>query len=350
MAASGRYSLLVYSSVAVIAGTLIMLGIVRASAPTGMSRDQSAQMRAPYSGLETQPIVERFAFVPYGALSRREVPLETAALRPEIAPEPTPGEESTLPWATEILSKEPEPEPSWQSTWVPALKLPWQSSPRRPARRMYTLKERLAEISTPATARLAVKFEAAKVPFPPAEIALIAIKDQKSLELHARGQDGGWKLVHRYRVLAASGGIGPKLQRGDKQVPEGLYAISFLNPNSAYHLSLRVNFPNAFDRQMAVKDARKDLGGDIMIHGKDLSAGCLAVGDEAVEEVFLLTARTGLSKVKLIIAPTDLREKPIPQVASGRPEWVPKLYTEIASAMSDFKQPPAPSLLSLFWK
>jgi murein L,D-transpeptidase YafK len=61
-------------------------------------------------------------------------------------------------------------------------------------------------------------------------------------------------LIHRYPLLAASGVAGPKLRQGDKQVPEGVYGISFLNPNSRYDVSLRVNYPNAFDRQMAAKD------------------------------------------------------------------------------------------------
>ena len=102
-------------------------------------------------------------------------------------------------------------------------------------------------------------------------MSLVAIKDEKILELYARSADGTWKFVYRYTVLAASGGMGPKLKQGDKQVPEGVYAISLLNPNSRYHVSLRVNYPNAFDREMAAADGRENLGGDIMIHGKAAS-------------------------------------------------------------------------------
>lgn len=101
---------------------------------------------------------------------------------------------------------------------------------------------------------LAETFETAKAAWPPAEFGLVAIKDEKILELFARSNGGGWKLIHRYPLLAASGVAGPKLRQGDKQVPEGVYGISFLNPNSRYDVSLRVNYPNAFDRQMAAKD------------------------------------------------------------------------------------------------
>ena len=128
----------------------------------------------------------------------------------------------------------------------------------------------------------------------------------------------------------------------------GVYGISYLNPNSAYHLSLGVNYPNAFDRDMAAKDGRKNLGGDIMIHGKNVSSGCLAVGDEPAEELFVLAAEVGTENVKVVIAPTDFRRNGTVSLPKG-PDWVPKLYAEIASAMSPYKAPPsAPSLLSLW--
>jgi len=223
-----------------------------------------------------------------------------------------------------------------------------QAAPPRPTPQSAALTKRLAEISPGANARLVRKFEAAEAPWPPHEIALVAIKDEKFLELFARPENGEWKFIHRYPVLAASGGPGPKLRQGDKQVPEGIYGISFLNPNSRYHVSLRVNYPNAFDRQMAEAEGRTKLGGDIMIHGKAVSAGCLAVGDPAAEELFVLAANVGIENIKVIIAPTDFRRRDLPTVEAGQPKWLPKLYTEIAAAMSEFKSPPRISLLSFF--
>jgi hypothetical protein len=219
------------------------------------------------------------------------------------------------------------------------------------------LKQRIAEIGPEASGRLVEKFAAATAPWPPAQIGLITIKDEKALDLYARSGGGRWKFVFRYRLLASSGVSGPKLRQGDRQIPEGIYGISFLNPNSHYHVSLRVNYPNAFDRRMATRDGRKDLGGDIMIHGKNASAGCLAIGDEAAEEVFVLAEKVGLRNVKLIIAPTDFRQHalPAPPPATA-PQWVPALYTEVAHAMADFDAPaekPAPKsegLLSFIWK
>ena len=247
-----------------------------------------------------------------------------------------------------------------ESWWVEVKELPTSSSKLRQqnsrtlfdsankaAGTPYTLKKRLAEISPTALHRLKAKFQSAEVAWPPGKIAFVAIKDEKALEVHARPENGAWKFVFRYRVLAASGASGPKIQRGDKQVPEGVYGISYLNPNSAYHLSLGINYPNAFDREMAAKDGRKNLGGDIMIHGKNVSSGCLAVGDESAEELFVLAAEVGIGNVTLVIAPTDFRRNSTVSLPKG-PDWVPKPYTKIASAMAPYKAPPsAPSLLSL---
>jgi len=215
-------------------------------------------------------------------------------------------------------------------------------------RRRPVLAKRLAQISPRATRRLLKKFEAAKATWPPREVALFAIKDEKVLDLYVRALEGGWAFVHRYSVLAASGRAGPKLRQGDRQVPEGVYRITYLNPTSRYHVSLRLNYPNAFDRRMAAVDKRKGLGGDIMIHGKNLSAGCLAVGDAAAEELFVLIAEVGKSRARVVIAPTDFRR----QVASTYPKsppWLPTLYRKLAGAISEFPPPPRPGLLSLLW-
>lgn len=220
----------------------------------------------------------------------------------------------------------------------------------RPRRYFGSLSKRLSEIGPAATKRIEAKFESAKVAWPPTEIALVAIKDQKNLELHARSASGAWSFVHAYKVLAASGRKGPKLTRGDKQVPEGVYRISLLNPNSRYHVSMRVSYPNAFDRKMAQKDGRKDLGGDIMIHGKRSSAGCLAMGDDAAEELFVLAAAIGVSNIRVVIAPTDFRRNGIPPAGSDQPAWLAGLYKEVASEMAQYKAPPetpTSSLMSL---
>lgn len=202
--------------------------------------------------------------------------------------------------------------------------------------RTYTLQERIAEIGPRARAGLTKKFEKAGVAWPPAEVALVAIKDENILELHAKMPGSPWLLVHTYPVLKASGTTGPKLRQGDRQVPEGIYRVTFLNPNSRFHVSLRLDYPNAFDAAMGAKDGRADLGGDIMIHGKAASIGCLAMGDAASEELFVLAHAVGLKNIKVIIAPTDFRDGKTVAPQPGQPPWVEGLYAEIARELSPF--------------
>ncbi len=135
---------------------------------------------------------------------------------------------------------------------------------------------------------------------------------------------------------ATSRHLGPQLREGDKPIPEGIYHITYLNPFSNMHLSMKINYPNAFDRQHASAERRRRLGSNIFIHGKTYSVGCLAIGDKAIDELFLLTHRVGLEHVQLIIAPNDLRRaKPI-KSAINQPRWVPTLYQNIRVALNQF--------------
>jgi murein L,D-transpeptidase YafK len=82
-----------------------------------------------------------------------------------------------------------------------------------------------------------------------------------------------------------------------------------------------VDYPNAEDRAAARSDGRTNLGGDIFIHGKAVSIGCLALGDPGIEELYVLLADVGLSRTRLLLSP-DAAPKP---TASSRP-WVARLY------------------------
>ena len=198
-----------------------------------------------------------------------------------------------------------------------------------------TVAERLALIGPSATARLLPMFAAAGVSYPPDDVTLIGLKAEKRLQLYARSEKASWRLVHSYPVMAASGHTGPKLREGDMQVPEGLYDIDLLNPNSLYNVSMRVSYPNAFDRAMAEREQRDTLGGAIMIHGRAASVGCLAMGDPASEELFTLAAAVGIEHVKVILAPVDFRRQPRPEVANA-PAWLDDLYGQIDEALKPF--------------
>lgn len=298
------------------------------------------------------PSLERFTFVSTQDVAMLVLPpdplVAVAPLRDSLDAETQPA------WSTETRPEVAPPQEGPRvSAWAPQ-SVPSDSSlgpttrylpQSRPPIRDYALLKRLSQIAPGASKRVRERFAGAKIAWPPAEIGLVAIKDEKTVDMYGRDDAGKWKLIHRYKVYAASGGAGPKLRQGDRQVPEGIYAISYLNPHSRYHVSLRVNYPNDFDRKMAAADGRRDLGGDIMIHGKASSIGCLAVGDEAAEEIFWLTAEIGQRNVRLIIAPSDFRRNGIPSIEAGKPQWLPKLYTEVAAAMAEYPTPPPQKIM-----
>ncbi len=178
-------------------------------------------------------------------------------------------------------------------------------------------------------------FEAAGVAYPPQRLTLIGLKEEKVLELYAAAaKDKPERLIRAYPILAASGGPGPKLRQGDLQVPEGLYRIELLNPNSRFHLSLRVNYPNADDKARAREDGRSNLGGDIMIHGNAVSIGCIAVGDEAAEDLFVLAAAVKVGNIKVILSPMDFRNRRLQEKVA--PVWTKELYSRIRAELGKY--------------
>ena len=105
--------------------------------------------------------------------------------------------------------------------------------------------------------------------------------------------------VKVYLVALGPEPFGPKRCQGDNRTPEGTYRIDYRNPNSAFHRSLHITYPNAADRAQSSK-LRCSPGGDIMIHGLpngqgeigarhrlvDWTAGCIAVTNEEIEEIW----------------------------------------------------------------
>lgn len=203
----------------------------------------------------------------------------------------------------------------------------------------HTVQERIDEYGEPVQKRLRPLFEKNGVAYPPTRITLIGLKEEKRLELWASNADGPMRWIKTYPIKAASGGPGPKLREGDRQVPEGIYAIESLNPNSRYHLSLRINYPNSFDRAQAKKEGRSHLGGDIMIHGKAVSIGCLAMGDPAAEEIFLLGALTGVENIQVLLCPVDLRHRDFPPPATA-PAWTTEVYHALKTALQNYPASP----------
>lgn len=199
-----------------------------------------------------------------------------------------------------------------------------------------TISDRLAEYGEIVEKRVLPYFQKQGIHYPPAEITFLALKQERVLQVYSKNSGEIFKFIHSYPILAASGKIGPKLKEGDRQVPEGIYGIELLNPNSLFHLSLKVGYPNKFDKIVADRENRNNLGGDIMIHGNEVSIGCIAVGDEAAEDLFVLAAKTGIEKIKVIISPIDFRVASLPSSGLESRGWVNELYKSIQSQLQEY--------------
>jgi len=183
-----------------------------------------------------------------------------------------------------------------------------------------TIKERIDAIETKKPALMRKS---------PERLSLLCFKTEKHVELYLDGQH-----VASYPFTAYSGTLGPKRQEGDRQIPEGIYTLDVMNPNSSYYLSLRVSYPNARDLARAERNGISDPGGDIYIHGKSMSIGCIAIGDDAIEEVFYRVYQVGLDNTQVIIAPRDFRMRP-----PAKDSEYAELYAEIQQALMSYPQP-----------
>lgn len=107
-------------------------------------------------------------------------------------------------------------------------------------------------------------------------------KESKELELWRKTKDDKYALVHTFPICAYSGELGPKVKQGDYQAPEGFYSItpSQMNYNSIRYLAANTGYPNQFDR---VHDRN---GSSVMIHGGCDSAGCYAIQDAPMQNLF----------------------------------------------------------------
>ena len=159
-------------------------------------------------------------------------------------------------------------------------------------------------------------------------LVLVGLKEERMLEVWGRSNTGKLAIIKRYPFTGFSGGLGPKLREGDGQIPEGIYAIEYLNPNSQFHLSMKLNYPNAFEKPKGREDGRDRLGFDIFIHGGSATIGCIPIGDAGIEEVFLMVSEVGKEQVTAIVSPYDMRQKTKP-VEIAEIDWEQELYDNI---------------------
>jgi len=116
-------------------------------------------------------------------------------------------------------------------------------------------------------------------------ILLRIYKEEAKAEVwKKRRADGRYALLKTYDICRFSGKLGPKIKEGDKQAPEGFYSVgpAQLNPRSNYYLSFNIGYPNAYDRALG------RTGTHVMMHGDCLSAGCYAMTDAQIAEIYTM--------------------------------------------------------------
>src|SRR5215472_12160543 len=123
---------------------------------------------------------------------------------------------------------------------------------------------------------------------------ILIVKSERTMTLMRQG-----KVLKTYKVALGQEPRGAKTRVGDNRTPEGEYTIDLRNPNSQFHLALRISYPNQADRERARK-LGVDPGGAIMIHGlpaayawlgsrhreTDWTLGCVAVTNPEIEEIW----------------------------------------------------------------
>jgi murein L,D-transpeptidase YafK len=141
------------------------------------------------------------------------------------------------------------------------------------------------------------------------ELYLRGFKSEKQLECWAKNiGDKKYQLIKTFPICRTCGDLGPKRRQGDRQIPEGHYHIDTFNPQSKYHLSMRVDYPNKSD---SIFGENNNLGGDIYIHGKCYTIGCLPLGDNNIEYLYmlcLLARQAGQEKIPVTIFPIKLSD------------------------------------------
>ena len=135
---------------------------------------------------------------------------------------------------------------------------------------------------------------ALSAPAPTFADSMVLDKSERRLSLFAHGA-----LVKEYIVALGRNPVGDKRSRGDGRTPEGLFTIESRNPQSKYHLALRISYPDVTHRTLA-KRRGVSAGGDIMIHGlpdafasvgalhrqQDWTEGCVALTNDEIEELW----------------------------------------------------------------
>jgi murein L,D-transpeptidase YafK len=147
-------------------------------------------------------------------------------------------------------------------------------------------------------------------------------KEELQLELWLKPEsEKQYKLWKTWPIAAMSGKLGPKEKQGDLQAPEGFYAVhaQAMNPQSNFHLSFNIGYPNPFDR------ALERTGDFIMVHGNAVSLGCFAMTDPVIEPIYLVVEAAlmhGQKEVPVHAFPFRMTEERMARAETEGSEWL----------------------------
>lgn len=165
----------------------------------------------------------------------------------------------------------------------------------------------------------------------PVFMRVFKLSKQLELWVYSRGE---FKLFKTYPICSYSGYVGPKLAEGDWQSPEGFYTVSGeqMNPRSRFHLSFNIGYPNGYDSE------QNRTGSAIMVHGRCVSQGCFAMGNEQIEEIYLLAYQAflhGQEKFSIHIFPFRMTRTNL--VKYRHSPWY-RFWSNLATGYSAFEQ------------
>ncbi|MEL6374909.1 MAG: murein L,D-transpeptidase family protein [Pseudomonadota bacterium] len=166
-----------------------------------------------------------------------------------------------------------------------------------------------------------------------ASIFIRIFKEESELEVWKARADGRFYHFKTYPICNWSGGLGPKRKQGDKQAPEGFYTVRAhqMNPNSKFHLSFNLGYPNRFDK------SHRRTGNFLMVHGKCKSAGCYAMTDALMEEIYALAReafRGGQKTIHVHAFPFRMTDANLERFRKHR--WI-GFWRELKTGYDDFE-------------
>jgi murein L,D-transpeptidase YafK len=179
-----------------------------------------------------------------------------------------------------------------------------------------------------------------------APVFIRIFKEERELELWVRDDMGGRYSLFKKWPIATYGvcGLGPKLKEGDGKAPEGFYHVASrqLNPNSKFHLSFDLGFPNSYDQ------ACRRTGSALMVHGSNVSIGCYAMTDPVIEVIYLLVDAALRGKrqdeVSVHCFPFRMTEARLAEAEKEGNEWV-GFWRNLKEGADLFEQSKVPPLV-----